>query len=80
MVAGMCRYFMTRQLPWMVREGSVLSVIYTIGHDGVEISLPKILGAMFMSFAVWAIMTRWGFPMVFRYLGRKGSHAQAGAR
>jgi hypothetical protein len=70
MVAGVCRYFMTRQLPWMVREGSVLAIIYTIGHDGVEISLPKILGAMFMSFAVWAIMARWGFPKIFKYLGR----------
>ncbi len=73
MVAGICRYFMTRQLPWMVREGTVLAIIYTIGHDGVEISLPKILGAMYMSLGVWSIMARWGFPHIFKYLGR---HAQ----
>ena len=72
MVAGICRYFMTRQLPWMVREGTALAIIYTIGHDGVEISLPKILGSMYMSLGVWAIMARWGFPFVFRYLGRHG--------
>lgn len=73
MVAGICRYFMTRQLPWMVREGTVLAIIYTIGHDGVEISLPKILGAMYMSLGVWAIMARWGFPYIFRYLGRNAA-------
>lgn len=78
MVAGICRYFMTRKLPWMVREGAVLAIIYTIGHDGVEISLPKILGAMYMSLGVWAIMARWGFPFIFRYLGRQG--AGGGAR
>jgi hypothetical protein len=73
MVAGICRYFMTRQLPWMVREGTVLAIIYTIGHDGIEISLPKILGATYMSLGVWAIMAKWGFPLIFKYLGR---HAQ----
>lgn len=71
MVAGVLRYFMTRQLPWMVREGTALAIIYTIGHDGVEISLPKILGATLMSFGVWAIMARWGFPIIFKWLGRQ---------
>jgi hypothetical protein len=80
MVAGICRYFMTRQLPWMVREGTVLAIIYTIGHDGVEISLPKILGAMYMSLGVWAIMARWGFPYIFRYLGRSAAKRNASAR
>ena len=80
MTAGICRYFMTRQLPWMVREGTVLAIIYTIGHDGVEISLPKILGSMYMSLGVWAIMARWGFPYIFRYLGRHGANRSARAR
>jgi hypothetical protein len=77
MAAGICRYFMTRQLPWMVREGTVLAIIYTIGHDGVEISLPKILGAMLMSLGVWAIMARWGFPFIFKYLGRRAEQRKA---
>jgi hypothetical protein len=80
MAAGICRYFMTRKLPWMVREGTVLAIIYTIGHDGVEISLPKILGAMYMSLGVWAIMARWGFPYIFRYLGRNSANRGARAR
>jgi hypothetical protein len=80
MTAGICRYFMTRQLPWMVREGTVLAIIYTIGHDGVEISLPKILGSMYMSLGVWAIMARWGFPYIFRYLGRNAANRGARAR
>jgi hypothetical protein len=80
MTAGICRYFMTRQLPWIVREGTVLAIIYTIGHDGVEISLPKILGSMYTSLGVWAIMARWGFPYIFRYLGRKAANRDARAR
>jgi hypothetical protein len=80
MVAGILRYFMTRQLPWMVREGTALAIIYTIGHDGVEISLPKILGSMYMSLGVWAIMARWGFPMVFKYLSRSAANREARAR
>jgi hypothetical protein len=80
MTAGICRYFMTRQLPWMVREGTVLAIIYTIGHDGVEISLPKILGSMYMSLGVWAIMARWGFPYIFRYLGRNTANRGTYAR
>jgi hypothetical protein len=71
LAAGILRYFMTRNLPWMVREGTALAIIFTIGHDGVEISLPKILGAMLMSLGVWAIMARWGFPVVFKWLGRE---------
>ncbi len=73
MVAGVLRYFMTRPLPWMVREGTALAIIYTIGHDGVEISLPKILGATIMAFLVWAIMARWGFPIIFKWLGRQAT-------
>jgi hypothetical protein len=64
---------MTRPLPWMVREGTALAIIYTIGHDGIEISLPKILGATIMSFLVWAIMARWGFPIIFKWLGRQST-------
>jgi hypothetical protein len=70
MAACICWYFMTRPLPWMVREGAVLAVLYNIGHDGVEISLPKILGAMLMTFAIWAIMAKWLFVPVVRWLGR----------
>ena len=64
----------------MVREGAVLAIIYTIGHDGVEISLPKILGSMYMSLGVWAIMARWGFPYIFRYLGRNSANRGTRAR
>ena len=77
MIAGVLRYFMTRPLPWMVREGTALAIIYTIGHDGVEISLPKILGATMMCFIVWAIMARWGFPIVFKWLGRQSTKRNA---
>ncbi len=73
LVALVCRYFVTRQVPWMMREGVVLAILYQIGHDGVEISLPKLLGGLLMTFGVWAIMVRWGFPIVLKWLGRPAS-------
>lgn len=69
-VALVVRYFASRPVPWMMREGVVLSILYQIGHDGVEISLPKLLGGILMTFAVWAIIVRWGFPIVLKWLGR----------
>jgi hypothetical protein len=72
MAAGICRYFMTRPIPRVMREGSVLAILYSVGHDGVEISLPKLLGALLMTFIVWAIMAKWGFTPVIRWLARHG--------
>jgi len=70
LTAGICRYFMTRPLPWIVREGAVLAVLFSIGRTGVEISLPKYLGALLMTFIVWAIMAKWGIPLALKWLGR----------
>lgn len=73
MAALVCRYFATRAIPWIMREGVILAILYQIGHDGVEISLPKLLGGLLMTFAVWATMARWGFPIVLKWLGRPTS-------
>ena len=62
------RYFMTRKVPIMVREGTVLVLVYSLGRDGVEISLPKILGALIMSAGVYAIMVRFAYPRVLAWL------------
>jgi hypothetical protein len=64
------RYFMTRRLPWMVREGTVLVLVYSIGRDGVEISLPKLLGALLMVTAVYVVLVRFGYPRVLEWLNR----------
>jgi hypothetical protein len=62
------RYFMTRKIPIMVREGTVLVLVYSLGRDGVEISLPKIFGALIMSAGVYAIMVRFAYPRVLAWL------------
>jgi len=77
LAALICRYFATRPVPWMMREGVVLAILYQMGHDGVEISLPKMLGTLLMTFAVWSIIARWGFPVILKWLGRPVSGSKA---
>ncbi|MBS0526620.1 MAG: hypothetical protein JSS04_23525 [Proteobacteria bacterium] len=67
---GIYRFFMSRRLPWMVREGTVLVLVYSIARDGVEISLPKLLGALLMVTAVFVILVRYGYPRVLEWLDR----------
>jgi hypothetical protein len=75
-VAGACRYFMAVPLPWIAREGIVLAYIYAIGNNGVEISLPKLLGAAFMTFAVYALLIRFVFPIALRWLDTRAAAAR----
>lgn len=75
-VAAACRYFMAVPMPWIAREGVVLAFVYAIAHNGVEISLPKLLGAMVMSFAVYALLIRFAFPLVLRWLDARAAAAR----
>jgi hypothetical protein len=72
-VAFICRYFATRQMPWIVNEGLVMGLIYMIGHDGVEQSLPKYLGSAVMFFLVYALAVRFVFPTALAYLAKRGT-------
>lgn len=63
-------YFMKAKLPWMVREGTVLVFVYSIARDGVEMSLPKMVGAITMFFLVFALLVRFGYPRVVAWLDR----------
>jgi hypothetical protein len=75
-VAGVCRYFMAVSLPWLVREAIILAFIYSIGINGVEISLPKLLGAAFMTFLVYALLAKFAFPTGLRWLDARAAAAQ----
>lgn len=75
-VAAACRYFMAVPLPWIVREGIILAFIYAIGNNGVEISLPKLLGATVMAFAVYALLIRFAFPIALRWLDTRAAVAR----
>lgn len=67
---GIYRYFMTRRIPMMVREGTLLVLVYSLGRDGVEISLPKILGAFIMSTLVYLILVKFAYPRALAWLDK----------
>ena len=70
-VGASCRYFMTlTRLPWMVREGTVIVVIYSVAQGGNEVSLPKLLGAVVMTTIVYMGVARFGYPYVLDWLNR----------
>jgi hypothetical protein len=75
-VGAACRYFMAAPLPWIAREGIVLAFIYAIGNNGVEISLPKLLGATVMTFAVYALLIKFAFPTALRWLDTRAAVAR----
>ena len=75
-VAAACRYFMALPLPWLVREGIVLAFIYAIGHNGVEISMPKLLGATVLTVVVYALLIKFVFPIALRWLDTKAAVAR----
>jgi hypothetical protein len=64
------RFFMTRKMPHMVKEGTLLVLVYSICRDGVEISMPKILGALMMSTIVYTGLVKFAYPRVLAWLDR----------
>ena len=56
------RYFMTLKVPWILREGVVLGFVFSVAHNGVEMSLPKIFGATVMFVLVYTLLARFVFP------------------
>jgi hypothetical protein len=74
------RFFMTRKLPLMVKEGTMLVLVYSIARDGVEISMPKILGALMMSTIVYLILVKFAYPRVLEWLDRPPGGREAVVR
>jgi hypothetical protein len=68
LAAVACRWFMTQRLPWMVRESLAFGLLFSIGHDGVEISLPKYIGGTVMYFILYALVVRFAAPFALRWL------------
>jgi len=77
---GIYRYFMTRKLPTMVKEGTLLVLVYSLGRDGVEISLPKILGALIMSTGVYVVLVKFAYPRVLTWLEKPTAGQMAVSR
>lgn len=79
MLGLVTRFFMSSHLPLMVREGIVMGFIFSMARDGVEVSLPKVLGGMFMFFLVFALIARFALPIVVRWLDTRAADARAKA-
>ena len=73
MLAGLVRLVMNFKLPLVMREGIVMGLAFNMSRDGVEVSLPKILGAMFMFFLVYLLMNKFFFPKVVIWLDKKSA-------
>lgn len=80
MLAWVIRYFMNQPLPWMLREGIIMGFAFSMARDGVEVSLPKVLGAMVMFFIVWALICRYALPYAMRWLDTQAARERAKAR
>jgi hypothetical protein len=75
LLALIVRYLMTRTLPWMLREGIIMGLVYNIAGTGMEASLPKILGATVMFFLVWSLIAKFALPIAMRWLDRRAGLA-----
>ena len=71
MLALACRYFMSLRAPWVMREGTVLVLIYMVNQNGVEVSLPKLLGVIVTTFVFYALLAKFAYPTAWRWLDRK---------
>ncbi|WP_421999007.1 hypothetical protein [Reyranella sp.] len=69
--AIIAKYFMQSNLPWLLREGIVMGLAYMTASTGMEISIPKLLGALVMYFIVWALMVKYIVPPVMRWLDHR---------
>ena len=52
-----------------------MGFVFTVAGTGVEASLPKILGATVMFFVVYALVVKFAFPTVLRWLNSRSEQA-----
>jgi hypothetical protein len=70
------RYFMAMKLPWILREGLALGFIYSVAQNGMEMSLPKMLGAAVMFLLVYSLLARFVFPAALGWLKGRSAFRQ----
>jgi hypothetical protein len=59
-----------------MKEGIVMGFAFSMSRDGVEVSLPKILGAMFMFFIVFLMLNKFAFPKLVKWLDQRSAVAR----
>ena len=73
MLAGLVRLVMTFKLPLVMREAIIMGLAFNMSRDGVEVSLPKILGGMFMFFIVYLMLNKFFFPKVVAWFEKRSA-------
>ncbi len=69
MLAGSLRYFMSaRHLPWMVKQGLAVALVYNVAGVGIEASLPKLFGSLIMFFVVYLLLAKFVLPVGLQWL------------
>lgn len=75
LLAGCIRILMSFDLPLVMREGVVMAFVFSIARDGVEISLPKMIGAALMFMIIFLPMIMFVAPKVIERLDRPAQMA-----
>jgi hypothetical protein len=76
-IGGSIRVLMSFNVPLVVRDGIVMAFAFSISRDGVEVSLPKILGSMVMFLIIFLLLNKFVFPRVMSWLRRQAGSAVA---
>mgnify|MGYP003345626822 FL=1 len=63
------------KLPQIMIDGIVMGFIFSMARDGVEVSLPKVLGGMMLFFLVTLLMNKFLFPRIVHFLDSRAAVA-----
>jgi hypothetical protein len=73
LILALClRTLISFNLPQVMREGVAMAFMFSMARDGVEVSLPKVLGAALMFMIVFVPILKFGAPRLVRLLDRGG--------
>src|SRR5581483_6167190 len=73
LTAGAIRGLMRTNLPHIMREGTIMAFAFSMARDGVEVSLPKVLGAGVMFFFIYMGLNKFVFPRVVTWLDQRAA-------
>lgn len=70
------RLLMSFNLPQIMREGIAMAFAFSMARDGVEVSLPKMLGAALMFMIIFMTVVKFAAPKVARWLDKASAAAR----
>ena len=75
LLAAGIRVLWNSPLPQVIREGNIMGFAFAMSRDGVEVSLPKILGAMLMYIIIYMALNKFVFPRAVQWLDQRAAVA-----